>query len=171
MRLPDAAAWVMLPLGLVAACAQPPSQELRIARERVARAAEADAALFAPDLLSEAERALAEAERLVETEASYRRAVRSAAQACLRADEAFAEASTERRVIDVRLRRLVRDIGGLLQMAASRGAREAASSELGALEARFERIGALAKENILEAHEEAVRLKPEALAFEQRFRP
>lgn len=164
---PLAAVWVML----LAACAQPPSQEILIARARVANAAEADAALFAPELLAEAEGALAEAERLVEADEDFRGAIRSAAQACLRADEAFAEATTERRVVDVRLRRLVRDIGALLEMAGARGAREVAPSELGALEGRLEHLSSLAAENILEAYGEAAQLKPEVLAFEQRFRP
>ncbi|HSF16665.1 MAG TPA: hypothetical protein VLK65_14045 [Vicinamibacteria bacterium] len=137
-------------------------------RKRLAAAVEVDAALFAPQLLDEAETFLAQAERLARDRATYRTSIRAASHACLRADEAFAKASAARRVVVVRLERLLYELEGLLDMAASRGARSTDADELFRLRARYEAVRAI--DNVLTATEQASALKPQLLAFERRFR-
>ncbi|HXV63831.1 MAG TPA: hypothetical protein VEK15_24235 [Vicinamibacteria bacterium] len=138
-------------------------------RKRLAAAIEVDADLFAPELLDEAETFLAKAELLARDRATYRASIRAAAHACLRADEAFAKARAARRTVVVRLERLLHELDGLLDMAASRGARSTHGDELFRLRARYEAVRDI--KNVLTAMEEASALKPELLAFERRFRP
>ncbi len=70
-----------------------------------------------------------------------------------------------------KLGRLLFELGGLLEMAADRGAEEEAPAELSALRARYEEVRAMAEErDLLDALADGMALKPELLAFEGRFR-
>jgi len=159
--------WLLLALG----CAQPPTHELEITASRVEAARQQDAAVFAPELFTEAESSLAEAQRLASIERDYLAAIQAAAHSTLRANEAFFRASSERIVVVRRLDQILFELEGLLEMAADRGAEEEAPAELAALRARYEEVRAMAEErDLLDALADGTALKPELLAFEERFR-
>jgi len=70
-----------------------------------------------------------------------------------------------------KLDQLLFELGSLLEMAADRGAREEAPSELSAFQSRYEAIRAMVKErDLLDALAAGAALKPELLEFEERFR-
>jgi hypothetical protein len=159
--------WLLLAAG----CAQPPTQELEITAARVEAARREDAAVFAPELLAEAESSLATARRLAASEGNYVAAIQTAAHSTLRANEAFFRASSQRIVVVRKLDQLLFELEGLLEMAADRGAEEEAPAELSALRARFEEIRAMvAERDLLDALAAGTALKPELVAFESRFR-
>jgi hypothetical protein len=161
--------WVFLLLA--AGCAQPPTHELEITASRVEAARQQDAAVFAPDLFTEAESSLAEAQRLASLERDYLAAIQAAAHATLRANEAFFRASSERIVVVRKLDQLLFELEGLLEMAASRGAEEEAPAEFSALRSRYEEVRAMAEErDLLDALADGTALKPDLLAFEERSR-
>jgi hypothetical protein len=81
-----------LPLLPAAGCAQPPTHELELTAARVEAARNQEAAVFAPELFAEAERSLAEANRLASSEGDYLAAIEAAAHSTLRANEAFSRA-------------------------------------------------------------------------------
>ena len=156
---------------LAAGCAQPPTRELEITASRVEAARQQDAAVFAPELFAEAETSLGEANRLAEIEGDYLAAIQAAAHSTLRANEAFARASAQRTVVLRKLDQLLFELDSLLEMAADRGAREQASAELDALRARYGAIRTMVDErDLLDALAAGTALKPELLAFEERFR-
>jgi Domain of unknown function (DUF4398) len=153
-------------------CAQAPTHELEMTTSRVEAARSSDAPEFAPDLFAEAESSLAEARRLVDEGKDYRGAIQAMALASLRADEASVHAREERRVVERKLRRLLIDLESLLEIAVARGADGKAPSELAGLRARYESVRDLAMgSDLLEAMEAGRALRPEVLAFEERFRP
>jgi hypothetical protein len=152
-------------------CAQPPTKELQITASRLEAARQQDAALFAPELFTEAERSFAEANRLAELEGDYLGSIQAASHSTLRANEAFFRASTERTVVVRKLERLLFELGSLLEIAGYRGARVEAPGELSAFESRYDAIRAMVKErDLVDALAAATALKPELLAFEERFR-
>jgi len=154
-----------------AGCAQPPTDELDITSSRVEAARQQDAAIFAPELFAEAESSLAEAQRLAATERDYLAAIQAAAHSTLRANEAFFRARSERIVVVRRLDQILFELKGLLEMAAHRGAAEEAPAELSALQTRHEAIRAMVEaSDLLDALAAGMALKPELLAFEERFR-
>ena len=156
---------------LAAGCAQPPTHELEITASRVEAARQQDAAVFAPELFSEAESSLVEAQRLAKLEGDYLAAIQAAAHSTLRANEAFFRASSERIVVVRKLDQLLFELEGLLEMAATRGAEEQAPAELSALRSRYEEVRAMAEErDLLDALADGTTLKPELLAFEEKFR-
>ena len=156
---------------LSAGCAQPPTHELEIGAARVEAARQQDAAVFAPELFAEAESSLAEAQRLAANESDYLAAIQAAAHSTLRANEAFSRASSERIVVVRRLDQLLFELGSLLEMAADRGAREEAPSELSAFQSRYDAVRAMVKErDLLDALAAGAALKPELLLLEERFR-
>lgn len=158
-------------LVLASGCAQPPTHELEITAARIEAARQQDAAVFAPELFAEAERSFAEAHRLAGLEGDYLAAIQAAAQSTLRANEAFFRASSERTLVVRMLDRLLFELGSLLEMAADRGATEGAADELAAFQSRYEAIRAMVDDrDLLNALAAGTALKPELLAFEERFR-
>lgn len=150
-----------------AGCAQPPDKELDIAAERVASARNADAAIFAPEALAEADGALAEARRLSD-EGDYLPSIHRAAHAVSRAHVAFEDATRLGRIVRRRLERSLMELEGLLAIAESRGA---TGEELGTHRARYQAIMERAESgDLYNALAEAEAFTPELLAFEQRFR-
>ncbi len=153
-----------------AGCAQPPTDELDITASRVEAARQQDAATFAPELFAEAESSLAEAQRLAATERDYLAAIQAAAHSTLRANEAFFRASSERIVVVRRLDQILFELESLLEMAEHRGAAEEAPAELSALQSRYEAIRAMVEaRDLIDALAAGMALKPELLAFEERF--
>ena len=156
---------------LIVGCAQPPTRELEITAARVEAARQKDAAVFAPELFAEAESSLAEAERLAASEGDYLAAIQAAAHSTVRANEAFFRTSSERIFVVRKLDQLLLELGSLLEMAAYRGAATEAPAELSAFQSRYEVIRAMVKErDLLDALAAGTALKPELLAFEERFR-
>jgi hypothetical protein len=156
---------------LAGGCAQPPARELEIAAARVDSARREDAAVFAPDLFSQAESSLAEAQRLLSSERDYLAAIQAAAHSTLRANEAFSRATSERRVVVQKLDRLLFELQSLLEMAEYRGASEKAPLELASLRARYKAIRKIADQrDLLAALAAGTALKPELVSFEARFR-
>ena len=102
------------------ACAQPPTQEIEMTTDRVARAREAEAHVYADSFLNEAEAALAEARQNLEAK-RYLAAVEAASLASIRADEAYARAILRKQRMARRARRQLREILALLDQARSRG--------------------------------------------------
>jgi hypothetical protein len=167
MRVRSSFAFLLLASG----CAQPPTDELAIAAARVEAAREQDAAAFAPELFAEAESSLAEAQRLARDERNFLGAIQAAAHATLRANEAFSRASSERIVALRKLDRLLFELRSLLEMAADRGAASEAPAELSGFHSRYEAIRTMVeKHDLLAALGAGSALKPELLAFEDRFR-
>ena len=153
------------------ACAQPPTHEIEITKARVEMARQQDAAIFAPELFADAESSLAEARRLADVEGNYLAAIQAAAHSKVRANEAFARASSERTFVVRRLDQLLFELGGLLEMAALRGAKERAPEELAALQTRFDAVSAMVeKRDLLEALAVGAALKPDLVALETRLR-
>jgi hypothetical protein len=152
-------------------CAQAPTDELEITAARIEAARQQDATVFAPELFAEAERSFAEASRLAELEGDYLAAIQAAAHATLRANEAFSRASSERTVVSRKLDRLLFELGSLLEMAADRGATVEAAVELAGFQSRYDLIREMVEaRDLLDALAAASALKPELLAFEERFR-
>lgn len=164
-------ATVMLTVLALAGCAQPPDREIELVASRIEEVKHIQGAVYAPELLAESEASLAEAERLTVEAGDYLESIRVAAQAREKADEAYLEASAERRRVARQVTRLVRELRGLLDIARSRGAERDAGEEL----LRFEQRGARIEElmetgDVLAALAEAESLKPELIDFEMRFR-
>jgi hypothetical protein len=152
---------------LLLSCAQPPAKEVEMASARVEAARAQDAAVFAPELFAEAEDALAEARLALGEPSRYGAALRAAATASLRADEAFAKARGERIVVERRLDQLLYELESLIEMAEG----SAGTEELAEARARYENVLALARAgNVLAAFHEGSALKPELLAIETSLR-
>jgi hypothetical protein len=70
-----------------------------------------------------------------------------------------------------KLDQILFELESLLEMAADRGAMEEAPTELAAFQSRYGAIRAMvAERDLLDALAAATALKPELLAFEERFR-
>lgn len=147
-------------------CAQAPDAELRVAGARVEEARSADATTFATEPLVAAESALARAHALSRDE-DYLGAIHAAADAVSHADDAFDVAVLEKLRSERQLARCLLELEGLLEIARSRGAAE---DELAGFDARFNAIRTAAGGDTLGALGQALELKPELLALEQRFR-
>ena len=157
-------------LVLSSGCAQPPDDELVLAANRIEAARAVDAATFAPEPLGRAELALATAQSLAE-DGSHLPAIHAAAETVMHADDAFEVSTIERRLAERYLERCLQELEGLMAIARYRGAGSAAPSELEAFGARYRAVKATADgRDLLMALEQARQLKPELLAFEQRFR-
>ncbi len=157
-------------LALCSGCAQPPDSELEIAARRVEAARAVDAATFAPERLGHAELALATARSLTE-DGSYLAAIHAAAETVIHADDAFEVSTLERSIAEQHLERCLRELEGLMEIARYRGAGSAAPSELEAFAQRYRAVKSTADGgDLLTALEQGRQLKPELLAFEQRFR-
>ncbi len=155
---------------LSSGCAQPPDDELEIAAKRVEAARSVDAATFAPERLGHAELALATARSLTE-DGSYLPAIHAAAETVMHADDAFEVSTIERSIAERYLERCLQELEGLMAIARYRGAGSAAPSELEAFGERYRAVKATADDgDLFMALEQARQLKPELLAFEQRFR-
>ncbi|MGH9336531.1 MAG: hypothetical protein ACRD21_22565, partial [Vicinamibacteria bacterium] len=101
----------------------------------------------------------------------YRAALRSAAHSSLRANEAARKAGAERTVAVRRLDQLLFELESLIEMAAQRVASAEAEKELAAFRASFGAVRTMAEErDFLDALAAGAALKPELLAFEERFR-
>ena len=126
------------------ACAQPPTKEIDTTTERVARAREAEAHIYADSFLIEAEAALAEARLNLEAK-RYRAALEAASSASIQADQAYARAVLRKQRMERRARRQLREIFALLDQARSRGAGPQSvkplADRLGELERAFRRGG------------------------------
>jgi len=157
-------------LVLSAGCAQPPDDELELAANRVEAARLVEAATFAPEPLGHAELALATARSLTE-DGSYLPAIHAAAETVMHADDAFEVSTIERSMAARHLARCLHELEGLMAIARYRGAGSAAPSELEAFAERYRAVNSTADGgDLLAALEQARQLKPELLAFEQRFR-
>lgn len=154
---------------LLSSCAQPPTREVELAAARVEAARRLDAAVLAPEPFSEAEGALEDARRGLAAEGRYRDAIRAAARASIRADEAAARARAERLVVARRLDRLRFEIEALIEMAGA--ADEEPLARLAQMRARYERVVRLAEsDQVLAAFAEASSLKPELVELERSLR-
>ena len=135
--------WLLLNCVFIA-CAQPPTKEINITTERVARAREAEAHIYADVFLAEAEAALTEARQNLDAK-RYRAAVEAASLASIRADEAYARAILRKQRMERRARRQLREILALLDQARSRGTDPQSvkplADHLGELERAFRRGG------------------------------
>jgi hypothetical protein len=141
-----------------------------LAANRVEVARSVDAATFAPEPLGRAELALATAQRLAE-DGSYLPAIHAAAETVMHADDAFDVSTIERSIAERRLERCLQELEGLMAIARYRGAGSAAPRELDAFAERYSAVTATADGgDLLTALEQGRQLKPELLAFEQRFR-
>ncbi len=157
-------------LVLCSDCAQAPDAELSLAAKRVEVARAVDAATFAPEQLSHAELALATAQSLTE-DGSYLAAIHAAAETVMHADDAFDVSTIERSITERRLERCLQELEGLMAIARYRGAAADAPDELTAFSERYRAVKATADDgDLFMALEQARQLKPELLAFEQRFR-
>ena len=151
-------------------CAQPPDEELMIAARRVEAARSVNAATFAPQPLGHAELALATARSLTE-DGSYLAAIHAAAESVIHADDAFDASTIERSIAERHLERCLQELEGLIAIARYRGAGSAAPNELEAFAERYRAVKSTAdRGDLLSALEQGRQLKPELLAFEQRFR-
>lgn len=160
-----------LPLVLAVAifcsrCAQAPDKELDLTASRVAKAKEAGAAIYAPDLLDEAEQALKSArERLGQRD--YRSAIRAAALSAVRADEAHDIAVEKRRRPTADAERLILEVTALIEEARSRGA-----TALSEYEARLGAERALLETGRPEeSRQRGVALKADLLALHRSLAP
>ncbi len=135
--------WFLLNCVFIA-CAQPPTKEIDMTTERVARAREAEAHIYADSFLIEAETALAEARQNLDAK-RYRAAVEAASLASIRADQAYARAILRKQRMKRGARRQLREILALLDQARSRGADPQSvkplADRLGELERAFRRGG------------------------------
>ena len=157
-------------LVLSSGCAQPPESELEIAARRVEAARSVDAAIFAPERLGHAESALATAQSLTE-DGSYLASIHAAGVAVMHADKAFDVSTVERSIAERHLERCLQELEGLMAIARYRGAGSAAPSELETFAERYRAVkSTIDGGDLLTALEQARQLKPELLAFEQRFR-
>ena len=155
---------------LYSGCAQAPDAELSLAAKRVEAARSVDAATFAPERFGHAESALATARSLAE-DGSYLAAIHAAAETVMHADDAFEVSTIERSTVERHLERCLQELEGLMAIARSRGAGADAPSELEAFDERYRAVKSTADGgDLLTALEQARQLKPELLAFEQRFR-
>jgi hypothetical protein len=153
---------------LLFSCAQPPTKEIEMAAARVEAARAQDAAVFAPELFAEAEEALSDARRSLGSPSGYGKALRAAATASLRADEAFFRARDERIVVERRLDQLLYELESLIEMVADRSDPET----LAGARARVESVLALAEAgNVLAAFHEGSALKPGLVELERSLRP
>ena len=149
------------------ACAHAPVAELELASGRVETAQTAEAAIYAPEPLHRAETALATA-RTLSDEGGYLAALHAAGDAVTHADEAYGVATIERRVASRDVDRCLRELEGLIDIARSRGA---PADEVESFRERYDAIRAVAEGgDLLTALDLGRQLKPEVLAFEQRFR-
>ncbi|GMR24488.1 MAG: hypothetical protein BMS9Abin37_3039 [Acidobacteriota bacterium] len=157
-------------LVLSSGCAQPPDDELVLAANRVEALRSVDAATFAPEPLGHAELALATARSLTE-DGSYLPAIHAAAETVMHADDAFDLSTSERSIAERHFERCLHELEGLMAIAGHRGADAEAPSELEAFAERYRSVKSTADGgDLLAALEQARQLKPELLAFEQRFR-
>lgn len=164
-------ATVTLMVLALAGCAQPPQREIDLVASRIEEVKHIQGAVYAPELLAESEATLAEAERLTVEVGDYLESIRVAAQARAQADDAYLEASAEKRMVARHVTRLVRELRGLLEIARSRGAEHDAKEELLRLEQRGARVEELMEtDDLLAALAEGESLKPELIDFEKRFR-
>ncbi len=89
----------------------------------------------------------------------------------MHADDAFDVSTIERSIVERHLERCLQELDGLMAIARSRGAGADAPSELEAFGERYRAVKSTADGgDLLTALEQARQLKPELLAFEQRFR-
>jgi hypothetical protein len=138
---------------------------------RIQKAREAGAAMYAADLLNEAEKALGEARDGLSGRGNYRTAVRAAAHACILADEARDKSLEEKRTISRKAKRLLRECRALIEEARSVSAVEDRSAELDSYSTRIVPIQALFDdERPSEAYESALQLKNELLDFLKRLK-
>jgi len=169
-RLPPMRSFWLVLCSLVAACAQPPTKELDMTADRVARAGAAEAKIYAEEDYTAAEAALAEARRSL-AEQRYRAAIEAASLASIRADEAYARAVLRKQRMTRQARRQLLEILALLEEARSVGVEppesesmQALAGRLGELERELER-GASAN-----VYQEGLLLKNEALELLNRLR-
>lgn len=137
-----------------------------MAAARIERARADGAAAYATDLLAEAESALLEAEVTLSERRSYREALRAAARACIRADEAHRKALEEMRRIRRLADRLLRECRALIEEARATGLDPLQSEELDSYSVRVDSIQRLSEEKrVSEAHDSAWILKNDLLGF------
>ena len=104
-------------------------------------------------------------------EGSYLPAIHAAAETVMHADDAFDSSTIERSIAERHFERCLHELEGLMAIARHRGAGSAAPSELEAFAERYRALKSTADGgDLLAALEQGRQLKPELLAFEQRFR-
>jgi hypothetical protein len=137
-----------------------------MAAARLERARADGAAAYATDLLAEAETALREAEVALSNRRGYREALRAAARACMRADEARRKAQNEMSRIRRLADRLLRECRALIEESHAMGLDSIQSEELDSYSPRVDSIQKLFEERrISEAHDSAWILKNDLLGF------
>ena len=141
-----------------------------MAGSRVEEARAAEAAVFAAELLAEANKALAGANE-AEVAGEYGRAVDLAARASMRANEALVEARKYRLPFLKRTERLLLEAGTLLDMLRSRGRDLVEAEELATLERELRTLHErLLGDEIVAVYEEAAVVKARLLELEQLIR-
>jgi hypothetical protein len=164
MRIHGLACTVIL--GLSSGCAQPPTAEIDIAEARIERAQQEGAAEYAPEILLEAEEALARALALQSDSSRYREAIQAAAEACLRADDARGKATLEKTKVARSAERCLREILALLEESLSLGAEKIAPKDLETYKTRAEQIGStLEAGGVADAFAASETLKQELLVW------
>jgi len=129
-----------------------------------------EAFVYAVEPFALAETALADARRLSDGE-SYLDALRRAGESVGLADQAYVLARQQKAILTRRVARCIKELEGLLDIARSKGARDQAPEEYEGLSERARAVESLAASGDLPgAYDQGIRLKPELLALEMRFR-
>ncbi len=153
--------------GLFTGCAQPPTAEVEIAVARIEMAQKEGASEYASEILLEAEEAMSRAQTYLSDPNRYREAVREAATACLRADEARGRAIEQKDKIARSADRSLREIRALLEESRSLGA------ERNALESYVTRADTIQSKledgSVADAFAASETLKQELLAWLKGF--
>ena len=137
-----------------------------MAASRVDRARDEEASHYAPEVFREAETSLALAREALSDSRRYREAVRQAARACLRADEARRRAAAEQEKLSRWTDRSIRECEALLEQARDLGAEIGHAGELETFVARHAAIvNALAEGRVSDAHAAAIQLKDALLIW------
>jgi hypothetical protein len=157
-------------LAAAAGCAQPPTKEIEMTADRVARAQAVEADVYAKKSYEAAETALGEARQLV-TERDYGAAVQAASLASTRADEAYTRALLGKQRMTRLARRQLLEIASLVEETRSWGV---PAKETESLEALTDRLGVLERElergAAASVYQEGTRLKNDALDFLNRLK-
>ena len=155
----------MLLLAL-AACAQPPTQEIEIAALRIAQAREEGASTYAARRFRQAEEALAQAREALSHPKQYRQAVETASFACTRVDEARARTSKEKEKISRWADRFLRECKALMEQTHAINPEIRHTEPMESFLLRYDSLtNVLQAGNVSEAYEGASQLKEELLGL------
>jgi hypothetical protein len=151
-------------LPALAACAQPPTQEIEIAASRIAQAREEGASTYAAHRFRQAEDALALAQEALSHPRQYRQAVEAASLACISVDEARARTFKEKEKIHRWADRFLRECKALMEQAHSLSPEIRHTESMESFLLRYDSLTTVLEAgNVSEAYEGASRLKEDLL--------